>query len=575
MTRIFLLAAAAMLCWLPSPLLGQPVTQPPELQVFVNRLGGNPTLERFLQNVRSEFRQLDADGDGQLRSADADIHAWMAASAQRAMVLTMVMRADLDGDGTVTEEEIRRVLAYDRRSMTPAGAETQREQQIEAAVKQMLAADANRDGRVTVAEVVAFAKAQADQQRGTDRGMGRVMSERIRQMIALAGEGKDVVTLAEIEPRAEALFRTVDADGNGTVAVDELKAYRERPQAPGAETQQAAQQAAKLREERIRQAEAVRLRKEQELRAGCEMPKASDSAKVVVLSAYESDALANVTIGSQDVATRTGTVNVEAGNEPVYVVMVTFRPVIWRFTGATDRIERVVLAGHNTRGNGASPDEVPLTGLTGIAKERVTFLQKPNCLGYFTETPSGKAAGVLARVRQDTGKDAAAVGAHYAVAGFDVPSAVIRQSERDRSRRPMLVIRKQEGSLVIKGDADVVIETGRDNLSSEFQRFYPGGMVSIDPATVVASRPVEAYEVLPNQAGLIQLVKSGALKQNRGGEFLITRKIRFPAELHGAHSARFLLLKGVPEPDGDPGHSCVISEETGAPLGGGPRGICR
>lgn len=41
-----------------------------------------------------------------------------------------------------------------------------------------------------------------------------------------------------------------------------------------------------------------------------------------------------------------------------------------------------------------------------------------------------------------------------------------------------------------------------------------------------------------------------------------------PAEMFGAHSVKFLLLRGMPESDGNPGHSCVISEETGAPLGG-------
>jgi len=83
---------------------------------------------------------------------------------------------------------------------------------------------------------------------------------------------------------------------------------------------------------------------------------------------------------------------------------------------------------------------------------------------------------------------------------------------------------------------------------------------------VVASTSAEPYEVLPEQAGLIQLVQSGALTQNALGEFLINRKIRFPAGLAGAHSVKFLLRLGVPEPEGDPGHSTVISEDTGAPL---------
>lgn len=47
---------------------------------------------------------------------------------------------------------------------------------------------------------------------------------------------------------------------------------------------------------------------------------------------------------------------------------------------------------------------------------------------------------------------------------------------------------------------------------------------------------------------------------------MINKKIRFPAGLAGAHSVKFLLLRGVPKPDGNPGHSTVISEETGEAL---------
>ncbi|HXJ34551.1 MAG TPA: hypothetical protein VMS22_11020 [Candidatus Eisenbacteria bacterium] len=41
---------------------------------------------------------------------------------------------------------------------------------------------------------------------------------------------------------------------------------------------------------------------------------------------------------------------------------------------------------------------------------------------------------------------------------------------------------------------------------------------------------------------------------------------RFPAGLAGAQAVSFTLGRGVPMPAGDPGHSCVISEETGLSL---------
>jgi hypothetical protein len=42
--------------------------------------------------------------------------------------------------------------------------------------------------------------------------------------------------------------------------------------------------------------------------------------------------------------------------------------------------------------------------------------------------------------------------------------------------------------------------------------------------------------------------------------------MRFPGGLTGAHSVNFLLRRGVPKPSGHPGHSTVVSEDTGEKL---------
>jgi hypothetical protein len=101
-------------------------------------------------------------------------------------------------------------------------------------------------------------------------------------------------------------------------------------------------------------------------------------------------------------------------------------------------------------------------------------------------------------------------------------------------------------------------------------RFSPGGVVTIDPAQVVATSPAEPYDVLPYGFGLAQLVFGGALEVLDDGIFYgfrIARDLpRFPAGLHGAHLTHFVLGRGVPMPAGSPGHSCVTSEETGLPL---------
>ena len=113
-----------------------------------------------------------------------------------------------------------------------------------------------------------------------------------------------------------------------------------------------------------------------------------------------------------------------------------------------------------------------------------------------------------------------------------------------------------------------MIFTEGDDISSELGRFSPGGVMEVDPSTVVASGPVERYIVLPEEAGLRQILNDGVLTKNRAGEYLIHKATRFPAGLAGAHSVTFLLLKGVPMPEGNPRHSTVVSEETGEVLVG-------
>jgi hypothetical protein len=100
-------------------------------------------------------------------------------------------------------------------------------------------------------------------------------------------------------------------------------------------------------------------------------------------------------------------------------------------------------------------------------------------------------------------------------------------------------------------------------------RFSPGGVVEIDVKSVVASGKVQPYEVLPKQAGLIQLVKSGALERTKDGFYLIKKTFsNFPAGLTSAHGVKFILATGVEMPGSDPRHSTIILQETGECVAG-------
>ncbi len=109
--------------------------------------------------------------------------------------------------------------------------------------------------------------------------------------------------------------------------------------------------------------------------------------------------------------------------------------------------------------------------------------------------------------------------------------------------------------------------------------------------------PVIVQPSLPaGEAGLIEAMRKGLLRPASGGDlavwksrwsqangrglpssfdahtqmmtaYVIQRDFEIPAGLHGAHSVVFVLEKSVPYPRGDPGHSVILDQSTGACMG--------
>jgi hypothetical protein len=311
------------------------------------------------------------------------------------------------------------------------------------------------------------------------------------------------------------------------------------------------------------QAEAAR-KKQQEAeaaQAGCAMPKASEKAKVIVFSGYETEALSSVTLGSQDAVVHAGRVVVEPGSESLYIIISTYSATIWQFSGAVERIERLVMSSLLTGPNSGDPQRPPLVGATGIASQRLSFFSRSDCLSYFDDSRSNSSAQTVTAVRNATGKEPEIV-EQVSVSGFAVPSGKI-ETLKDQRAEPF-IIEKSEGTLtIISPSSNVIIPVGPSQARYEMNLSFPGGVIDIDPKAVVANVPVAAYEVLPSLAGLAQLVATGILTRNSSGDYLVHQKIRFPAGLSGGHAVTFRIMKGTPYPDGDPGHSCVIVQQTG------------
>lgn len=514
---------------------GRAPAQTPEPQASPNQflltqIQPGATLKGYLQTLRNEVLRLDANRNGAIDAGDADILNAIAGANHRANAALQFMNADFDGDGVVTERELRQKLIYEQRMYAAQNASPQPrrgpspDERLAQDVRMLMAADADNDGRITWNEAIEFTKKQDGYARATNSSAATTVS----QLLPLATDGSTSISIPDIETAASATFAAIDADGNGTISQDEFAEAR---------------------------SQADRARREFD----CGMPAASERSKVVLLGTYETDALSSVAIGSQNTLTSAGTIVVEPGDQPIYLLVASYQPTIWRFDGAVERIERVVVTATVTGFETYDQKASPWAGVTGLPADRVTFSRQSGCFSFFTEAPSIDAAKAAAVVKQQAKRDVDVVAGRHTVSGFRVPSGKIDTSESNRSA--VMAKSKSGGPAMGMNNPSAPAATG--DLERNFLFLTPGGVIEIDAKSVVTSTTAEPYDIRPQEAGLIQLMQSGALTQNQRGEFLIHKQIRFPAALTGRHAAKFLLMRGVPMPEGNPGNSLVISEETG------------
>ena len=263
----------------------------------------------------------------------------------------------------------------------------------------------------------------------------------------------------------------------------------------------------------------------------CTMPPMAPDTQLVAFGVYESQAMSSVSVGGMDHETGIIDVEIEPGDRPLYLILSSYDPMIWRFSGATQRVSRVALSTTARTSAGT-----PMAGVMGLDKDRLGAVQGKGCFGGFTKASEGRSARAMSYAI--LGREPEVLGGAYDVTAVRLPSG--------RAAKAMRTPPRPEGF-----DPDEWRDAAR---------YSPGGLITVDPAQVIALGEARPYDILPNQMGLSQLIGVGAMRQH-DGVFEITRSIaHYPAELTGAHAVVFKMAEGVSRPGGDPGHSCVIGD---------------
>lgn len=366
--------------------------------------------------------------------------------------------------------------------------------------------DTDKDGVITLLEAYAYAQSASTELVARSRESSHFINELMK--FDLNQDGR--LTARELENGGRRAFAAYDADGDGLISPTELKRLkRDSRITPG-----------------IRR-----------LSAGCDFPRPGADDKVFVIGSYEAGRLSSVSVAGQDRETETSEIHIEDGKEPIYLVATSYTPMIWRLTGHTERISHFVSNAH--RG----------VGVIGIDKDKATLTGLGLCTIRFDKNNINKAT--FDSLAAAIGKQVDGIFDSYTLPGLIIPSQAVAPKDWPPSRKGNASRKTEFQTGTLKAVDRKIMES--------FRRFSPGGVAFLDAASVIASGTAEDYQVLPQEAGLVQLMQDGAVTLERG-YYVINKPIaRFPAGLNGSHSVRFLLEDGVPMPAGSPGHSKVIT----------------
>jgi EF hand len=290
----------------------------------------------------------------------------------------------------------------------------------------------------------------------------------------------------------------------------------------------------------------------------CALPPVPAGDEVVLVSGYSAAALSTVALLGQDVTSYSARLTVEEGDTPLYVVVASFDPIVWRFEGATKRIRTLVVQASRSTSGG------PGTAVAGLEKDKIHFVESTDCFGSAPSRNGTEANGFISNLVRILNAKVPSRIVEYYLTSVAIPSGKMDAAgntpaeARARYANPVDVVLggrtyrvSSDGLALLDANGQPMPPATQDrNAVQDMIRIFPAGIASFDPATLVAPGPVETYDILPGPVGLLQLMADGKIEALGGGKYRVVAPIdHFPAGLAGPSSSIFLFADGIPSPN--------------------------
>jgi len=525
-------------------------------QVQKPRKGQNADLWA-LKQARQLFYRFDLDGGG-VTDSDWRFDKARSLANRRSREIQRWLKQDLDADGVVTKAELEQfwtpevLKALRRRKANLVKFPDVKRELLRRHTESYLQADTNNDQRITFPEMMAEVIIKIGGRRAHFKLISKQMPKSLDQ------NSDDIISLDEVIKITKLVARETDSNADGFISTKEVKEFYK--EVKNLRNQQ--YQAYKKRKKADR-------KKSVKIKTKCVFPKPSQNSKLVALEALLGVTLSNVTVAGINRLTYVADIEIERGDKPIYIALASHDAMIWRFSGHVERVEAAVVVS-SARLNGTA-----LAGTVGLPRGKVHIVDDSGCT---PRIPVNRTVpkNTKEKFRNFYGIEAGLLKWNRFMWGVKIPSG--------------------KDFIKLSGDKSFRDEFNQGDYGMLWKKFIalsPGGMVKLNPAEVTSKMKPLNYKILPQELGLIQLLREGKLV-GKGGlmvrqferagvfrnrnfsklvpksalnkifaeprKFLITSKIRLPPGLYDGHEVKFRLKDGVEFPDGLPGKSTIVAE---------------